>query len=1043
MNFLYEQIERVAKSTESAGERAVAAGKIANAALSKIYERAGAAVPEGDSMLAKLNGEPARAFFRERGELRDGVNFVRILRDNARHGRRIKRSEADSAVAHVYQLLDALKGGAVRPRHLTERETRLQYVDVFLEEAGWEVMTDKGGIHYGKACVEIRVTGMAPTGQDGYCDYVLFGRDNRPLAVVEAKKTIENSDKGRQQVRLYGDCLERQYGVKPVLYYTNGHDIWVDDRIYPERRVAAFHALDDLERLVQRQTRGRIEDMRPDPGIAGRPYQLTAVKAVCERLDRRERHGLLVMATGTGKTRTVISIVDVLTRHDWVKNVLFLADRTELVKQAYKAFAALLPQMTYDVPSQPSLANDPQARVTLSTYQTMIRRIDGDEKGYKSGHFDLIVVDEAHRSVFNKYGVIFDYFDALMLGLTATPREQVDASTYELFRCEQGVPDYSYGMEQAFKEGYLKPWKLFNRTTAVLRDGIRYDDLSAAERELYEKGFDEAGQARPDMVAPDEVFRAVYNRKTCARVLEELMTGGQKVEGGELLGKTIVFAANHEHAVMVKSVFDELYPELASVGYCQLIDNKIKFADTLVDEFKEKKYPRIAVSVDMLDTGIDVPEALNLVYFRKVRSKIKFFQMLGRGTRPCSDVFGHGRDKERFFVFDYCGNFDYFIGEGGQGTDELDATVSLSQRVFTQRVRLMLALQAVRHQAVESRRAYWKELHDIVAGQIRCAKANICRVSVRKVLPDLERFAAPDALRKLDAAAVERIERKVAPVIEGDIGESPLVKGFDVRMLAIETAAATTGSVETARGSVLKVREAAKRLMELGAIDEVRERRATLERMADSGFWRGAGLEEIERLRRETRSLMVHLKGAVSVAPVFLNLSDEIVELPVTEGEADYRTYREKLIDYLQEHSDVPAVRKLARMEKMDRRDFAALEDVLWREIGTKDDFDRAKLEARHEGTVWGFVRSLAGLDEEALQVKFGAFLNDHSFSMRQHEFFEAIVDYVRENGEVTASDLANKPPFDDLPYIEVFADRMADLTKLIGIIKETFPDAA
>ena len=220
-------------------------------------------------------------------------------------------------------------------------------------------MTDKGGIHYGKACVEIRVTGMAPTGQDGYCDYVLFGRDNRPLAVVEAKKTIENSDKGRQQVRLYGDCLERQYGVKPVLYYTNGHDIWVDDRIYPERRIAAFHALDDLERLVQRQTRGRIEDMRPDPGIAGRPYQLTAVKAVCERLDRRERHGLLVMATGTGKTRTVISIVDVLTRHDWVKNVLFLADRTELVKQAYKAFAALLPQMTYDVPSQPSLANDP------------------------------------------------------------------------------------------------------------------------------------------------------------------------------------------------------------------------------------------------------------------------------------------------------------------------------------------------------------------------------------------------------------------------------------------------------------------------------------------------------------------------------------------------------------------------------------------------------------------------------------------------------------------------------------------------------------
>ena len=1043
MNFLYEQIERVAKSSESASERAVAAGKIANAALSKIFERAGAAVPEGDSMLAKLNGEPAQAFFRERGELKDGVNFVRILRDNARHGRRVKRTDADSAVQHVYRLLDALQGGSVRTHHLSERETRLQYIDVFLEEAGWEVMTDKGGVHPGKACVEVRVTGMAPAGQDGYCDYVLFGRDNRPLAVVEAKKTIENSDKGRQQVRLYGTCLERQYGVKPVLYYTNGHDIWVDDRIYPERRVAAFHAIDDLERLVQRQARGRIEDMKPDPDIAGRPYQLTAVKAVCERLDRRERHGLLVMATGTGKTRTVISVVDLLTRHDWVKNVLFLADRTELVKQAYKAFAALLPQMTYDVPSQPSLANDPEARVTLSTYQTMIRKIDGDEKSYKSGHFDLIVVDEAHRSVFNKYGVIFDYFDALMLGLTATPREQVDASTYELFRCEQGVPDYSYGMEQAFRENYLKPWKLYNRTTAVLRDGIRYDALSAAERELYERGFDEAGQTRPDLVTPDEVFRSVYNRKTCAKVVEELMTGGQRVEGGELLGKTIVFAANHEHAVMIKSVFDELYPELASIGYCQLIDNKIKFADTLVDEFKEKTYPRIAVSVDMLDTGVDVPEVLNLVYFRKVRSKIKFFQMLGRGTRLCPDVFGAGRHKERFYVFDYCGNFDYFIGENGQGTDELDAGVSLSQRVFVQRVRLMLALQDVRQQDIASRHAYWKELCGIVTEQIRRAKANIGRVSVRKALPDLERFAAPEALKKLDAAAALRIERKVAPVIEGDVGESPMVKGFDARMLHLETAAVSSGSVESARGCVLKVREAARRLMELGAIDEVRERRASLERLADPGFWRDAGLEEIERLRRETRLLMVHLKGDARVSPVFLNVSDDVVDLPEPVGMADYRTYREKVIDYLQQHSDVAAVHKLARLEKLDREDFEMLEKVLWHELGTKDEFDRAKREARHEGTIWGFVRSLSGLDEDALQVKFGEFLNDHSFTTRQHEFFEAIVNYVRENGEVTAADLAEKPPFGDLPYIEIFADRMPDLMKLIGIIKETFPDAA
>ena len=1034
---LCEQLKRVRDSADSASERAVSLGAIANAALAAICRRAGADVPGGDSILAKQNTAAVKAFLRERGELSEGVGFVRILRDNARHGRKIRPKDVALAEEHLAALLDALKSGpAPRPRSLSEKETRRIYIDVLLGEAGWDVRADKGGIHPGAACVEIKVEGMPTAGQDGYCDYVLFGRDNRPLAVVEAKRTMESADKGRVQVKLYGECLERRYGVRPVLYWTNGHDIWVDDRIYPERRVHAFQEIGDLERLVQRQRRGKIEDLRVNAEIAGRSYQIRAVRSVCERFNRRERRALLVMATGTGKTRTVIALAETLARHDWIKNILFLADRRELVKQAYKAFAVHCPSMTYSVLSQPALANDPEARITLSTYQTMIRKIDGEEKLFTGGHFDLIVVDEAHRSIFNKYAVIFDYFDALMVGLTATPREQVDASTYEIFACEQGRPDFEYAMSQGFQDGYLRPWKLYNRTTSVLRRGVRYDDLPEAEKESYEKGFEEAGVETPDAVEADEVFRSVYNRGTCGRVLEELMEGGQKVESGDLLGKTIIFATNHRHAVMICEVFAAKYPELATRGYCELIDNQVKYADTLIDRFRDERFPRIAVSVDMMDTGIDVPEILNLVYFRRVQSKIKFFQMLGRGTRVCPNVFGPGMDKKRFFVFDYCGNFNYFIGEGGEGTDGLEPSVSLSQRIFVARARLMLGLQDLRHQAIPQRQELWRDLHVVVEGQVKEARANFRRVSVRKVLPILEKYLIGERFRRLDDAAIRELELKVAPVIEANLSEDDLIKRFDLKMINLEQVIVTAGSAETVRSDVQKVRELAARLMKFGAVKEVLEKRAVLERMADAGFWTRASVEEVEALRKETRTLMPILRNDAKALPVCLDISDQVEVLDAVEGDADYRTYREKVSDYLREHTDSAAVQKLYRLERMDRDDVDELEGVLWHELGTEEDYRKAKDEAEYEGTLVGFLRTLIDLDEDAIQEKFGEFLNDSTLNGEQHEFIESIVNYLRLNGEVTVADLVEKPQFKDVPFQQIFETRMGDLLRLVEVIR-------
>lgn len=1045
MDFLLNKLEYLKDSDQTAAEKAVSIGQYTSFALNSIYRSAGVDVPEGDSMLAKLNGAPVKAFFLEREELCRAVNFIRILMSNAKHGLKIRPKDVELARQHAIELVETIHGAEVRPRSISEAETRKLYIDVYLEEAGWKVREDKGAIHAGEASIEVEVEGM-PGGKKGYCDYVLFGRDGLPLAVVEAKKTSENVEKGRQQVKLYGKCLEARYHVKPVLYYTNGYEIWIDDRIYPERRVHAFHSMADLERLVQRQNRGKITDTKVNENIAGRAYQIAAVKAVCERFNKKDRNALLVMATGTGKTRTVVSIVDVLTRHDWVKNVLFLADRKELVKQAFKeGFNPNLPNMTYHVLSDISLtpgSDAETARVVLSTYQTLIRKIDTDEKLFKSGRFDLIVVDEAHRSIFKKYAIIFDYFDALKIGLTATPRDQVDKSTYERFHCDQGTPDFEYTIKQGIDQGFLTKWQLINRTTKILRKGVKYDDLSEAEKEAYEEAFEETGVAAPESVEAERIFRSVYNKDTCAKVLEELMKLGHKVDNGELLGKSLIFAANHEHAEMVREVFSELYPELAAMGYLELIDNRVKMAESLIDDFKSKTYPRIVVSVDMMDTGIDVPEILNLVYFREVHSKIKFFQMLGRGTRVCKNLFGPGKDKKDFKVFDYCGNFDYFIGEGGEGED-LESSPSITQRVFVQRLKLMLALQSVDQQSIETRKKYWKELHHIVHEQIKAAKKADKRVSVRAVLPILDKFVDGEKLKKLDDKTIDKLEVKISPIIDSNLAEHPLVKAFDLKMLKIETAAVTLGSAESVKKDVVKIRDVATKLLKLGTLADVVAKKTQLEKMASSEFWKRANLEDVEALRKDVRGLVVHLKNDDKVENVYLNIEDEIEPKSNPENEVDYRTYRERVIDYLLKHSDTPAVRKLANLEPLKKKDVDELERVLYKELGTIEDFREAKKADNYEGSLAGFLRTLIGLKVETIQEKFAAFLNENTFNAKQHEFLDSVVNYIQQNGEITCEDLANKSPFDAMTYQDDFDDRMPELMSIFKFIRETFEPIA
>lgn len=537
----------------------------------------------------------------------------------------------------------------------TEAETRTVYIDNALGEAGWKVSKVKGAVKPNTACIEIPLEGMPNNEGVGYADYILFDTDSKPLAVIEAKRTSKDVVAGSQQAKLYADCIERKWGVRPVIYYTNGYEIMmVDGAGYPSRRVFGYYTKDELHSLIVRRGIRQITDTRIDPKISDRPFIQEAATAVCENYNNKHRKSLIVMATGTGKTRCAISIVDVLQRAEWAKHVLFLADRTELVSQAKDAFEKYLPNSPVCAVSEMQESErDYNARVIISTYPTMLNMIDREKRAFGVGKFDLIILDECHRSVYNKYQAILRYFDSLVLGLTATPREQVDASTYELFELPKGEPTYNYGFEKAVAEGFLVDYANFDSTPDLLKTGLSYDDLSDEEKIAYEEAFADDEGNFPKKIDKEMFYRQIMNTGTIDAILQTLMNEGLKVQSGERIGKSIIFAQRHEHAKLIVERFNALYPEKGD-GFCKLVDYSVNYVGTIISDFKmPNKEPYIAVSVDMLDTGIDVPEVLNLVFFKKVFSSIKFWQMIGRGTRLCKELNVYSPCKDFFEVEGY------------------------------------------------------------------------------------------------------------------------------------------------------------------------------------------------------------------------------------------------------------------------------------------------------------------------------------------------------------------------------------------------------
>jgi len=887
----------------------------------------------------------------------------------------------------------------------SEFETRKYKIDALLAEAGWK-MSDARDREY-------EVSGMPNNAGIGYVDYVLWGADGLPLALVEAKKTLVSPATGQQQAKLYADCLEEMTGQRPVMFFSNGYEHWLwDDTQFPPRKVQGFLSREELVLQIQRrETRKVLGTLDIDTKIVERYYQTRAIRAIGEHFEQdRQRKALLVMATGSGKTRTVIALVDLLMRANWAKRVLFLADRTALVNQAVNAFKAHLPM---SAPVNLVTDGDQEGRVYVSTYQTMVGKIDefrpDGTRRFGTGHFDLVVIDEAHRSVYRKYRGIFEYFDSYLVGLTATPKDEIDTNTYDLFELETGVPTDAYSLEEAVKDGFLVPPRGVSVPLKFVREGVKYDDLSDEEKDDWDEidwGEDEDGNPLepPDAVDAAKLNTWLFNTDTVDRVLETLMTDGIKVAGGDRLGKTIIFAKNQRHADFIYERFIANYPHLDNGNFARVVTHAVKYGQSLIDDFSNKdKAPHIAISVDMLDTGIDVPEVVNLVFFKLVRSKTKFWQMIGRGTRLCPDLFGPGGNKTEFKVLDFCQNLEYF--SQSLPPAEGSGMVPLAERIFKARLELIQAFDAAKVTGAER-----AEVVEVLRTAVE--SMNTTNFLVRPHLELVERYRTPAAWETINIGGLATLGDRVAKLPTQLEPEHEDAKRFDVVMLTAELAVLRGEPFERQRQVVMKVAAA---LEEQQAIPAIAQQLELIQDIQHDEWWVGVTYPMLEQVRKNLR-LLVPLIERTKKNIIYTSFVDEQgvgveIDLPGIGGAAEsteFAQFRKKAEYFLKENLAEKTVAKVRSGEPLTEADIAELQRILIAAgIGDDSTFEQASKKA---GSFGRFIRGLVGLDRAAAKAAFADFLDDKRHSKNQIQFINLIIDELTERGVVEISRVYEPP---------------------------------
>ena len=884
-----------------------------------------------------------------------------------------------------------------------EELTRSVYINSLLREAGWDP--------YGPNVVEFPVKGMpSQNGNDGdgFVDYVLWGNDGKPLAVVEAKRTRRDARVGQNQAKLYADCLEKEYNQRPLIFYSNGFETWFwDDTDYAPRKVFGFYTKDEMQLLINRRSSKQNLSRVPLSDIADRYYQHEAIRSVSEAFEQKKREALLVMATGTGKTRTAAALIELLSKAGWVKKVLFLADRTALVTQAKENLNIYLPHHpAIDLTKE---KEDESSRIIFSTYQTLINQIDGeydkDNRYYGVGHFDLIIFDEIHRSVYNKYQYIFKYFDGFRVGLTATPKAETNRDTYALFELEFKNPTYAYELEQAVNDGYLVPPKAISVPTKFHREGIKYKDLTDEEKEAYEKEFlDPVTGQLIEEIESTALNSWLFNIDTVDKVLSHLMTNGIKVEGGDKLGKTIIFARSHEHAKFIEERFNKSYPQYKGT-FLRVIDYQEEYTIDLLKRFKIKdSEPQIAVSVDMLDTGIDVPEVLNLVFFKPVKSATKYWQMIGRGTRLCNNLFGEDQHKTHFLIFDLCENFEFFEAhpEGIKGANPK----SISQRLFEVRLRLSHLLSLSNEEEINT---YSKEIKDSLVKQ--CNDLNLDSFIVRQHLRIVEKYRDRNQWNSLTDLEIKEIFDNIAPLVI-EIDEDEMAKRFDAIMYDMQIY--TWQSDPQMIGLKDRIIGIAEKLTKKVSIPAVARKMDLLYKIQKDVYWENITVLTLEKLRINLRELIRFLEKETRkiVYTDYEDTFEDIKEHSLTFQVNDLEAYKKRVEHYIHEHENHLVIHKIKNNIPVTSKEVSELEKML---------FEQGPLESKETfHKVYGdqplskFIRTIVGMEINAAKEAFASLISSQNFNSDQIRFIDIIIKFLSANGIIEPDRLFD-PPFTEV----------------------------
>jgi len=910
-----------------------------------------------------------------------------------------------------------------------ERKTRSEQIDAQLAKAGWSLgsrllLTELHLVNPRR----LREEAGSDDVSNEFVDYALSDRLGRIIAIVEAKRTSRHALEGERQAADYADALKARDGIDPFVFLANGDEIWFWHRnLYPPRKISGFLCEDDLARLAHLDRFGKLlHGESPDGRIVDRAYQIEAIKTICERIEASKRRFLMVLATGTGKTRVAVALVELLFRSERIQRVLFLADRRELVKQAMGAFKEHLPGAPRCWIEGGDL--DHHAQIHFATYPGMMTLYQRLSPGY----YDLIIADESHRSIYSRYKDILDHFDSLQLGLTATPTDFVDHQTFKLFDCLDNTPTFFYGYDEAVRDKHLVPY----RPVHVARTGFQIAGLKPGDlpdeikRKLRKQGVD----AEDFSFEGSDLERRVSNSGTNDAMVREFMDFAIKDATGTLPAKAIIFAMSHRHALELYKSFNRLYPDQQRRGLAKVIDSQMERAEKTLDEFKLQDMPRVAISVDMLDTGVDVPAIRTLVFAKPVFSKVKFWQMLGRGTRLYTDPVS-GTKKEDFLVIDHWNVFDYFqVNTDGRAGTVCEPLPSRLFRLRLERLQILLGRESsdVRQRTIASLRSL-------------CAALPLDNINVAPLAEAIRPLIDSDVpWQSLDQPTVDHLTHGIAPLLRfADAGSYPQLQFEKLTdQLALAHLHGQHDAIDELRQRITE-----QVTLLPTTVPEVEAQAELIAATKRDDFWQHLTGERILDLQDAMAPLMRFRNRRPSDTFVQLDLPDQIEQRrwisfgPTGEGSfaETYRARVEALVKDLA--GDHPALQKIQRGESLAEDDLAALAtalngpDLFVTEERLREVYDQPK------ANLADFLRHIltqAALPsrEDTISQAFDAWVREHPrLSATQLLFVRTLRKAVLQQAAVTTVDALRRPPFTSIGDPErLFAP--ADLADLLAFVQ-------